>query len=319
MRGGENRGVGEASSKRFSQRGLDQPPPLLCTPLVAFNPTPVSLEIRKGAVLAPDPPPTQGKKRCCTTVSDLVAFAIADDVPLPRIAQYCVYLSLGKQFKGSAGWDQKFARGSDTLAGAPSPSEGGGIQNNIHEGGRGLGLRFFRTRSGNPDFRRWNTPFKPGNDFPKIVLGPKHKTSFPGKGIGLRDKDGKREDTGKTKKVSSATLRKTGAWERPESSSSSSRMDGRASEGRDLDAQLSFAQKKTRSKGTFSLVAQGFVPDIPSLQRWLEIAWGKGFDMAGSKDFDQKIYGKRNLDWNYRIVLPSSVFCLRARIVDFCS
>ncbi|KAK9914633.1 hypothetical protein M0R45_038402 [Rubus argutus] len=32
----------------------------------------------------------------------------------------------------------------------------------------------------------------------------------------------------------------------------------------------------------------GFVPDIPSLQRWLEIAWEKGFDAVGSDHFANK-------------------------------
>ncbi|KAB2598868.1 zinc finger with UFM1-specific peptidase domain protein [Pyrus ussuriensis x Pyrus communis] len=37
----------------------------------------------------------------------------------------------------------------------------------------------------------------------------------------------------------------------------------------------------------------GFVPDIPSLQRWLEIAWGKGFDTLDSDHFAENVYGSR--------------------------
>ncbi|KAJ1400560.1 Peptidase C78, ubiquitin fold modifier-specific peptidase 1/ 2 [Sesbania bispinosa] len=37
----------------------------------------------------------------------------------------------------------------------------------------------------------------------------------------------------------------------------------------------------------------GFVPDIPSLQRWLEIAWEKGFDAPGSAQFHHVIYGSK--------------------------
>ncbi|CAN6709245.1 unnamed protein product [Malus baccata var. baccata] len=37
----------------------------------------------------------------------------------------------------------------------------------------------------------------------------------------------------------------------------------------------------------------GFVPDIPSLQRWLEIAWGRGFDTLGSDHFAENVYGSR--------------------------
>ncbi|KAJ0705605.1 putative peptidase C78, ubiquitin modifier-specific peptidase 1/ 2 [Helianthus annuus] len=62
----------------------------------------------------------------------------------------------------------------------------------------------------------------------------------------------------------------------------------------------------------------GFVPDIPSLQRWLEIAWGKGFDAAGSNDFDQKIYGKRTWIGTTECAALFRSFGLRARIADFC-
>ncbi|KAI3720510.1 hypothetical protein L2E82_31497 [Cichorium intybus] len=63
----------------------------------------------------------------------------------------------------------------------------------------------------------------------------------------------------------------------------------------------------------------GFVPDILSLQRWLEIAWEKGFDTAGSNDFDQKIYGKRTWIGTTECAALFRSFGLRARIVDFSS
>ncbi|XP_076909065.1 uncharacterized protein LOC143566192 [Bidens hawaiensis] len=62
----------------------------------------------------------------------------------------------------------------------------------------------------------------------------------------------------------------------------------------------------------------GSVPDIPSLQRWLEVAWGKGFDAAGSLDFDQSIYGKRAWIGTTECAALFRSFGLRARIVDFC-
>ncbi|CAA2968093.1 Hypothetical predicted protein [Olea europaea subsp. europaea] len=62
----------------------------------------------------------------------------------------------------------------------------------------------------------------------------------------------------------------------------------------------------------------GFVPDIASLQRWLEIAWERGFDTHGSNDFDQKIYGKRNWIGTTECAALFRSFGLRARIVDFC-
>ncbi|XP_060171702.1 uncharacterized protein LOC132602906 isoform X1 [Lycium barbarum] len=63
----------------------------------------------------------------------------------------------------------------------------------------------------------------------------------------------------------------------------------------------------------------GFVPDIPSLQRWLEIAWKRGFDKQGSEDFDQAIYGKRKWIGTTECATLFRSFGLRARIVDFVS
>ena len=61
----------------------------------------------------------------------------------------------------------------------------------------------------------------------------------------------------------------------------------------------------------------GFVPDIPSLQRWLEIAWNKGFDTLGSSHFDNKIYGVKKWIGTTECVTLLRSFGLRARIVDF--
>ncbi|KAK4436159.1 Zinc finger-containing ubiquitin peptidase 1 [Sesamum alatum] len=63
----------------------------------------------------------------------------------------------------------------------------------------------------------------------------------------------------------------------------------------------------------------GFVPNIGSLQRWLELAWEEGFDTPGSDDFDQKIYGKRDWIGTTECAALFRSFGLRARIVDFSS
>ncbi|KAL4575697.1 hypothetical protein LXL04_011781 [Taraxacum kok-saghyz] len=63
----------------------------------------------------------------------------------------------------------------------------------------------------------------------------------------------------------------------------------------------------------------GSVPDILSLQRWLEIAWEKGFDRAGANDFDQKIYGKHAWIGTTECAALFRSFGVRARIVDFSS
>ncbi|XP_074365153.1 uncharacterized protein LOC141706240 isoform X2 [Apium graveolens] len=63
----------------------------------------------------------------------------------------------------------------------------------------------------------------------------------------------------------------------------------------------------------------GFVPDIASLQRWLELSWEKGFDKPGSEDFDKEIYGKRNWIGTTECATLFRSFGIRARMVDFCS
>ncbi|MQL88004.1 hypothetical protein Taro_020564 [Colocasia esculenta] len=61
----------------------------------------------------------------------------------------------------------------------------------------------------------------------------------------------------------------------------------------------------------------GFVPDIPSLQRWLEVAWKRGFDDHGAKSFNYKIYGSKKWIGTTECAALLRSFGLRARIVDF--
>ncbi|KAL9263290.1 Zinc finger-containing ubiquitin peptidase 1-like protein [Drosera capensis] len=61
----------------------------------------------------------------------------------------------------------------------------------------------------------------------------------------------------------------------------------------------------------------GFVPDIGSLQRWLEVAWEKGFDVLGCDDFNGKIYGSNRWIGTTECAALLRSFGLRARIVDF--
>lgn len=61
----------------------------------------------------------------------------------------------------------------------------------------------------------------------------------------------------------------------------------------------------------------GFVPDIPSLQRWLEIAWDKNFDIIGSSHFHNKVYGAKKWIGTTECATLFRSFGLRARIVDF--
>jgi len=61
----------------------------------------------------------------------------------------------------------------------------------------------------------------------------------------------------------------------------------------------------------------GFVPDILSLQRWLEIAWEKGFDLPGSAQFNHVIFGSKKWIGTTECAALLRSFALRARVVDF--
>ncbi|KAG0475971.1 hypothetical protein HPP92_012812 [Vanilla planifolia] len=63
--------------------------------------------------------------------------------------------------------------------------------------------------------------------------------------------------------------------------------------------------------------AAGFVPDIPSLQRWLEIAWERGFDLPGSHHFNNQVFGSRKWIGTTECAAVLRSFGLRARIIDF--
>ncbi|KAM6586329.1 hypothetical protein CsatA_008934 [Cannabis sativa] len=77
-----------------------------------------------------------------------------------------------------------------------------------------------------------------------------------------------------------------------------------------------FHQRQEEVKGVL-FGGQGFIPDIPSLQRWLEIAWEKGFDQPGSEHFNGKIYGLEKWIGTTECATLLRSFGLRAMIVDF--
>ncbi|KAI5069151.1 hypothetical protein GOP47_0015452 [Adiantum capillus-veneris] len=61
----------------------------------------------------------------------------------------------------------------------------------------------------------------------------------------------------------------------------------------------------------------GFVPDIPSLQEWLEFAWACGFDEPGAEFFQFRIHGSKEWIGTSECATLFRSFGLRARIVDF--
>lgn len=75
------------------------------------------------------------------------------------------------------------------------------------------------------------------------------------------------------------------------------------------------AQKPEAKEVLFG--CSGFVPDIPSLQRWLEIAWERGFDEPGSHQFNNSIYGSKRWIGATECAALLRSFGLRARVIDF--
>ena len=61
----------------------------------------------------------------------------------------------------------------------------------------------------------------------------------------------------------------------------------------------------------------GFVPDIPSLQKWLEYSWSLGFDEPGAEFYHHKIYGSKEWIGTTECATLFRSFGLRARIIDF--
>lgn len=61
----------------------------------------------------------------------------------------------------------------------------------------------------------------------------------------------------------------------------------------------------------------GFVPEISSLQRWLEVAWERGFDLPGSHSFNKQVFGSKKWIGTTECAALFRSFGLRARVVDF--
>ncbi|CAM6045109.1 unnamed protein product [Sphagnum compactum] len=61
----------------------------------------------------------------------------------------------------------------------------------------------------------------------------------------------------------------------------------------------------------------GFVPDIQSIQKWLEIAWAKGFNIAGAEYFERKVHGTHKLIGMAECATLLRSFGLRSQILEF--
>jgi hypothetical protein len=61
----------------------------------------------------------------------------------------------------------------------------------------------------------------------------------------------------------------------------------------------------------------GFVPDIPSLQAWLECAWAAGFDRTGAEQLGGSVQGSHKWVGTTEATALMRFFGVRARIVDF--
>ena len=61
----------------------------------------------------------------------------------------------------------------------------------------------------------------------------------------------------------------------------------------------------------------GFVPDIPSLQAWLELAWKAGFDTAGGDMLGNAMQGSKQWIGTTECAALLRFFGLKAQIIDF--
>lgn len=60
-----------------------------------------------------------------------------------------------------------------------------------------------------------------------------------------------------------------------------------------------------------------YVPDIPSLQAWLECAWAAGFDALGCQQLGGAVRGRRTWIGTTEVACLLRYFGVRAHIVDF--
>jgi len=75
------------------------------------------------------------------------------------------------------------------------------------------------------------------------------------------------------------------------------------------------AERALRTRALFA--GAGFVPDLPSLQAWLETAWAAGFDPAGRDHLGGAVQGKDTWIGACDAAALLRSFGLRAQIVDF--
>lgn len=86
---------------------------------------------------------------------------------------------------------------------------------------------------------------------------------------------------------------------------------------RNIQMLSSHLLKQTYGAKEMLFGGSGFVPDIPSLQKWLEIAWMRGFDVMGADSLDFEIYGCKKWIGTTECAALLRSFGLRAHIVDF--
>ena len=51
----------------------------------------------------------------------------------------------------------------------------------------------------------------------------------------------------------------------------------------------------------------GFIPDISSLQAWLEVAWAAGYDVMGREQLGGSVQGSRKWVLRGRLLCPSEL------------
>ncbi|GAX82300.1 hypothetical protein CEUSTIGMA_g9729.t1 [Chlamydomonas eustigma] len=91
--------------------------------------------------------------------------------------------------------------------------------------------------------------------------------------------------------------------------------DGRGGRGSLPQEEISSNDKLTIQRALFG--GAGFVPDIASLQAWLEVAWADGFDPPGFESLGGKVLGSRKWIGTTEAATLLRYFGVKAHIVDF--
>lgn len=91
---------------------------------------------------------------------------------------------------------------------------------------------------------------------------------------------------------------------------------------RNIQMQASHFLAAAQTSGQSALVSSlfggaGVVPDVPSLQAWIEVAWGAGFDLAGAEQLGNSLQGGKKWIGTSEAAALFRYFGIPSEIIDF--